>query len=438
MIMKNKCFPSIRVLLTLFALAVFALSIAQTPSVKDTPPLSTGGPESVGMSPDRLAKFDEVAEKLVDSENLPGIVALVARNGKIVYHKAFGIANEKGDQLRKDHIFRIASQTKAITSTAVMILWEEGRFRLDDPISRYIPEFANPKVLTEYNEQDGTYKTRDASREITIRDLLTHSSGIGYGVIDGNPNIKKIYADAGVTDLFTTESITIEQSVKKLAKLPLHHDPGAKWTYSEGLDVLGYFIEVVSGLKFDDFLRQRLFDPLGMDDTWFYLPNDKRDRLVEVLTKEDNVWKKYPKTFYDTDYPIRGAKSFFSGGAGLSSTVLDYATFLQMYLNGGEYDGIRILSRKTVEFIMQNQLAEINYSPNNHQGLAFGVVNDSGESRGGLGSEGTFEWGGYFNTQYWADPQENLIGLLFKQTQGPVRDPSSWMFRQIVLSSIDD
>ncbi len=411
---------------------------AQTPSVKTTPELTEAKPETVGMSPDRIAKFDEIAGKLVDAGNLPGLVALVARNGKIVYHKAYGVANEKGDPLRTDHIFRIASQSKAITSTAVMMLWEEGRFRLTDPISRYIPEFTNPQVLETYNEEDGSYTTRDASREITIRDLLTHSSGIGYGVIDGDERIRKIYEEAGITDLFTTERITIGESVKKLAKLPLHHDPGSKWTYSEGLDVLGYFIEVVSGMSFDEYLRTKLFGPLGMDDTGFYLPESKSDRLVEVMQKNDVKWEKYPVTFYDTDYPIKGAKSFFSGGAGLSSTTKDYAIFLQMYLNGGEYDGIRILSRKTIEFMMKNQLGNIRYSAGSDQGLAFGLVNDTGESMGGLGSEGTFEWGGYFNTQYWADPEEQLIGLLFKQTQGRVSDPTSWMFRQIVISSIDD
>ncbi len=368
------------------------------------------------------------------------MVALIAREGKIVYLKSFGAANAEGEPLRTDHIFRIASQTKAITSTAVMMLWEEARFKLDDPISQYIPEFAKPQLLDTYDEESGEYTTKTATGEITIRQLLTHSSGIGYGVISEDPRFKKIYEDAGITDLVTTEKDTIEDNVKKLAKLPLHHNPGESWTYSLGLDVLGYFIEIVSGMKFDEFLRTRILDPLGMNDTWFYLPDNKTDRLVDVLHKEDGVWKKYPVTFYDPDYPETGAKTFFSGGGGLSSTARDYATFLQMYLNGGELNGVRILSRTTVDVIMANQLSDPGLfgGENSDQGLAFVAVTSKGQARGGVGSEGTFQWGGYFNTTYWADPRENMIGILMKQTRGVVPDPSDWMFRQLAGAAIDD
>lgn len=191
------------------------------------------------------------------------------------------------------------------------------------------------------------------TREITIRHLLTHTSGIGYGQIDKDERIKLIYQKAGITDLYTTEDIPIGENVNKLAALPLHHHPGEQYTYSEGLDVLGYFIEVVSGMSFDVFLKERFFDPLGMEDTWFYLPESKAHRLVPVQHKsEDGTWVPYPVTFYDPDYPVKGARRFFSGGAGLCSTARDYATFLQMYLNGGELNGIRILSRTTLKTIM--------------------------------------------------------------------------------------
>ena len=179
------------------------------------------------------------------------------------------------------------------------------------------------------------------------------------GMIDADKRFKKIYHDAGVTDLFTTENISIEESVKKLAKLPLHHNPGEKFTYSEGLDVLGYFIEIMSGMPFDEFLRTRILDPLGMSDTWFYLPETKQNRLVSVQTKKENKWVNFPVTFYDPDYPVKGAKRFFSGGAGLSSTAKDYATFLQMYLNNGELNGVRILSRTTVQMMLANQIGTI-------------------------------------------------------------------------------
>lgn len=428
----------------LFIILLFALSLtanAQTTSIKKSPLLIETSPESAGMSTERLARIDAMCEKAVLEADIPGVVAFVARNGKIVYWRAFGMAdNQSGRSLKRDDIFRIASQSKAITSTAVMMLWEEGKFRLDDPISKYISEFENPQILESFQYSDTSYTTVAASGEITIRHLITHSSGIGYGKIDGDERFKLIYQKAGITDLFTTENISIEESVKKLAKLPLHHNPGEKFTYSEGLDVLGYFIEVMSGMPFDVFLKKRLLDPLGMNDTWFYLPEDKTNRLVSVQQKSDKgEWVRYPVTFYDPDYPIKGAKRFFSGGAGLSSTAQDYATFLQMYLNGGELNGIRILSRTTIQFMMSNQIGDLfGENASRYYGLAFGVINDKGQSLGGRGSVGTFGWGGYFNTQYFADPKEKIIGVLMKQTQGPLSDDTGWKFRLLVGQAVDD
>ena len=432
-----------RLLLTLTLLAVTFTATAQTHSSQVSPDLEEASPESVGMSTERLDRIDAMLKKSVADGDIPGAVALVARNGKIVFWNAYGMAdNGSSHKLERDDIFRIASQTKAITSTAVMMLWEEGLFRLDDPVSKYIPEFQNPQVIDGFQYSDTTYTTVDADKEITIRHLLTHTSGIGYGVIDGDERFKMIYKKAGITDLFTTENISIGESVKKLAKLPLHHNPGDKWTYSEGLDVLGYFIEVVSGQPFDKFLRERLFDPLGMDDTWFYLPDSKHDRLVTVQApgKGGDSWDRYPVTFYDTDYPKTGAKRFFSGGAGLSSTAKDYATFLQMYLNGGELNGVRILSRTTVQSIMGNHIGDHwgGDDGNSHYGLAFGVVTPKGQDHGGEGSAGTFSWGGYFNTQYFADPEEQIIGIIMKQTQGASKDNTGWRFRLLTGQAVDD
>ncbi|MCG2588638.1 serine hydrolase domain-containing protein [Rhodohalobacter sulfatireducens] len=427
----------------IFTLIFILLSsgvFAQTESQLYTPPLSEGIAEDVGMSDERLSRIDEMILNAIDQNQIPGAAALVARDGEIVYKKAFGLAdNEAGRELRTDTIFRIASQTKAITSTAVMMLWEHGLFQLDDPISDYLPVFGEAQILDTFNADDTTYTTVPAENQITIRDLLTHTSGIGYGVIDGDERFKMIYEKAGVTDLFTTEDITIEESVTKLAKLPLHHEPGEEYTYSEGLDVLGYFVEEVSGMPFDEYLRTHLFDPLGMDDTWFYLPESKHDRLVTVQRKDENGnWESYPVTFYDPDYPREGAMTFFSGGAGLSSTIEDYAKFLQMYLNNGEYAGTRLLSRTTVNFMMQNQVGDLRGDSGRDYGLAFGLVDEKGEAMGGRGSFGTFDWGGYFNTQYFADPNENVIGLIFKQTQGNTGDETGWKFRQLVFQSIDD
>lgn len=427
-------------LITLIIACLVIPGMAQTRSGQFSAPLTPGSPEANGMSVERLDLIDQMIESEIDAGHIPGAVALIARNGKIVYHKAFGQAdNQAGLELKPDQIFRIASQTKAITATAVMMLWEKGLFRLDDPISKYIPEFGKAQLLESFNEADSSFTTTPAENQITIRHLLTHTSGIGYGVIDGDERFRKMYAKAGVMDLFTVEDITIEESVKRLAKLPLHHEPGSKYTYSEGLDVLGYFIELMSGMPFDEFLRTHICDPLDMDDTWFYLPESKYDRLITVQRKDENgKWEPLPYTFYDPDYPIKGARKFFSGGAGLCSTVEDYATFLQMYLNGGEYGGVRLLSRTTVEFMMQNQVGNLLGESGSDYGIAFGLVDEKGEANGGRGSFGTFDWGGYFNTQYFADPEENVIGLIFKQTSGPTGDQTGWKFRQMVFTAIDD
>jgi CubicO group peptidase (beta-lactamase class C family) len=426
-------------LTTVFILFLSLSIIAQTKSVKNSPPLTPAIPESAGMSAERLARIDGMCQKAILDGEVPGIVALVARHGKIVYHKAFGLADMQSERaMQPDDIFRIASQTKAITSTAIMMLWEEGKFQLDDPISKFIPEFKNPGVLYTFSYKDTSYTTVAADKEITIRHLLTHTSGIGYGIIDNDARFKLIYQKAGVMDLFTTGEITIGESVKKLAKLPLHHHPGEKFTYSEGLDVLGYLIEILSGKPFDVFLRERLLDPLGMKDTWFYLPQDKAHRLVRIHLADNGKWKTMPETFYDPDYPIKGAKKFFSGGAGLSSTAKDYATFLQMYLNGGELNGVRILSRTTVQSVMANQVGDLWESPARYYGLAFGVLTAKGQDKGGQGSTGTFDWGGYFNTQYFADPAEGTIGILMKQTQGTTKDNTAWKFRLLIEQAIDD
>jgi len=426
-------------IIAFLCLITVSWSFGQTVSLKNSPLLKEDNAIKVGMSPERLEKIDIMLEKAVAENQVPGIVALIAKKGKIVFHNAYGMAeNDSDKELKKDAIFRIASQTKAITSTAVMMLWEEGKFRLDDPISRYIPEFGEAQILDTYNETDGSYTTIPAENQITIRHLLTHTSGLGYGVIDGDERFQKIYAKEGITDLFTTKDITIGESVKKLAKLPLHHNPGDAYSYSEGLDVLGYFVEVISGIPFDQFLRTHIFEPLQMNDTWFYLPEEKHDRLVSVQHSIDGKWENYPVTFYDTDYPIKGAKRFFSGGAGLSSTAKDYATFLQMYLNDGELNGKRILSRTTVQSIMGNQTGNLFSDSSEYYGLAFGVVTPEGQTSGGIGSAGTFDWGGYFNTQYFADPEEQVIGTLMKQTRGDVDDETGWKFRQMVFAAIDD
>lgn len=422
------------VLLALISLTLFG----QSTSISNSPPLVEGQASEVGMSEERLALIDQMLNEAIEGGEIPGAVALVARKGKIVYHKGLGLADaESGRNFERNDIFRIASQTKAITSTAVMLLWEEGKFRLDDPISKFIPGFKNVLVLDSLIEADSSFIGTPAEKPITIRHLLTHTSGIGYGFID-NEQFRKIYAKAGITDAWTTEPLLLENNIPKLATLPLHHNPGENFVYSEGIDVLGYLIELISGKALDQFFQERLFEPLGMSDTYFYLPESKYDRLVPVQTKKNKTWVRFTTPVYDVDYPILGAKTYFSGGGGLSSTALDYATFLQMYLNQGELNGVRVLSRTTVQVIMANQIGDIWGNSGSYHGLAFQVIDQIGEDQGGRGSAGTFEWGGYFNTQYFAGPKEQVIGILMKQTQGNTGDQTAWKFRQLLGQAIDD
>jgi CubicO group peptidase (beta-lactamase class C family) len=422
-----------------FMLAALAFAaFSQTNSIQNSPPLSEASPSSVGISEERLLLIDDMLKEAVAGDLIPGAVALVARNGKIVYHKAHGLADHlESKAQKKDDIFRIASQTKAITSTAVMMLWEEGKFRLDDPISRYIPEFQHMVIFESFNEADSSFTAKPAEKPITIRQLLTHTSGVGYGFID-NDEFRKIYAKAGIIDAFSTQDVSIEENIKKLAKMPLHFEPGTKFKYAEGLDILGYLIEKLSGMPLDQFFQEGMFDPLGMQDTYFYLPDSKADRLVSVQTLKDGKWERVTSHFaYDPEYPVVGAKRFFSGGGGLCSTAKDYASFLQMYLNKGELNGKRLLSRTTVDIIMANHIGDF-WDPGSYHGLAFGVVDQTGADRGGSGSAGTFDWGGYFNTQYFADPNEQIIGILMKQTLDIPGDPTGWKFRQMVFQTIDD
>ena len=420
-----------------FFLTALLLS-ACVESTQKEPALTYTTPESVGVSSDRLANIDQMLSTAVTTNEIPGVVALVARDGKIVYHKAFGMADAiDGTPMDKTKLFRIASQTKAITCTATMMLWEEGLFMLDDPIGKYLSEFSQMGLLESFNEADSSFTLTPIDKPITIRHLLTHTSGLGYGFIDGDDRFRKIFIKNSIIDAFTTKSVVLKDNMQKLAKLPLHHLPGEKWTYGEGIDVLGYLVETLSGMPLDQFFKTRIFEPLGMNDTYFYLPENKADRLVTLHKKEDGNWIKYPtSTYFDPDFPRKGAKSYFAGGAGLTSSPLDYVRFLQMYLNEGELDGNRLLSPTTVKVILSNQIGDLRIDTGLTQGLAFGLITENGGTLGGRGSAGTFEWGGYFNTSYFADPKTQTIGILMKQAIEIPKDDTGWKFRQLVGASI--
>ena len=387
----------------------------------------------------RLNSIEELLNKDIEENNLPGAVVLVGDDKGIVYKKAFGVKNPiTMEKYKDDDIFRIASMTKAITSVAVLKLWEKGKIYLDDPIEKYIPEFKDVEIFESFNEKDSSYTSKSTSKKITVRQLLTHTSGIGYDFIDGNPSIKAIYHKKKQSFMkngvmcFCDGDVSIGEAIENLADVPLHHEPGEKFTYGMGLDVLGYMIEIVSGKKLDKFFREEIFEPLEMNDTYFYLPSEKEDRLVPVLTKSENEWVIFKDDRFNENYPVEGEKKFFAGGCGLSSTVEDYYKFLSVFINNGNYKGKSFISKQTNDLIFQNQLPEeFGFGV----GLAFGVVLDKDLKSGGTGTAGTISWGGYWNTSYFADPNDKVIGVIFKQTQN-IPDNSSNIFRRLVVSSV--
>ncbi len=416
-------------------LPFIAILLAFTLSCQHEPPvLRESSPASACVSAERLTRIDNLIRQGVDSGWIAGADALIARNGRIVYYKAFGVKDlESRSPMLKNDIFRIASQTKAITSIAAMMLFEEGKFLLDDPVSKYIPEFANPKVLDQFNEKDTTYTTVPAKREITVRDLLTHTSGIDYAEI-GSPRMKAIYAKAGIPAGFVSDRILLADKMKILGRQPLVHQPGEKWTYGLNVDVVGYLVEIWSGKSLDEFFRSRIFEPLGMNDTYFYLPKDKQARLVKVSTEDQNH-KVIPIQLPSANYPLVEG-TYFSGGAGLSSTTEDYAKFLQMLLNHGVYNGRRLLARRTIDLITSNQIGGLEVGPNKF-GLGFELTTEAGQTVLGM-SEGSFSWGGYYATTYWADPEEQVVGLLFFQQIPLTHSGIQSKFKAMVYQALED
>lgn len=404
--------------------------------------LQTAPPSSVQVSEERLKKIDLLIQQYIDSGWINGATGLIARNGKIVYYKGLGyddISSKK--PLRKDAIMRIASQTKAVTSVAVMMLYEEGKFLLDDPISKYIPEFKNPVVLDSFNASDTTYTTVPAKSEITIRQLLTHTSGIHYAQI-GNKAFNAIYAKAGIVAGIGVERIKLADIMKKLGPLPLAHQPGEKFTYGLNTDLLGYLVEVMSGMSLDSFLKKKIFDPLGMKDTYFYLPAEKQNRLATLYTEDDSKHiKKAPETmdingtFY-SDYPKTNG-TYFSGGGGLSSTAYDYAVFMQMLLNNGEYNGKRILSRNTIRMMTSNQIGDLALGRGNAFGLGFEVVTEKG-SVFSPRPQGSYSWGGMFSSSYWIDPKEKMVAQFFLQLYPNSHSDIHEKFKVLAYQALND
>ena len=363
----------------------------------------------------KLAKIDELVNDYIANHWLNGATIIIAKDNQLVYHKAYGYANATTKKpMPENAIYRIMSQSKAITSLAVLQLFEQGKFNLDDPIANFIPSFKNQTVIDQVNLKDTTYTTIPAKRQVTIRDLLTHSSGIDYTDI-GSEKMSAIYNKAGIPSGLGYFNASLLEKMTALGKLPLAHQPGEKFTYGLNSDLLGCLVEIVSGMSLETYCQKNIFDPLGMKDTYFNVPIQKADRMPNVYTEnEQHEIIDWAPTFrkIDPNYPFM-KKTYFSGGAGLSATAYDYAIFLQMILNKGLYNGKQIISPRTAEIMVSPQLDFIKSSDDNFS-LGFSVTSAK-SAQLNLRNAGSFSWGGYYGTNYWADPKANLIVLIMTQ-----------------------
>lgn len=392
-------------------------------------PTVRGDDKPAGISREKLDQIPEMLKKAVEKQQIAGGSALVAQRGRILQLTSVGYQDiEAKTPLKESTIFRIASMSKPITSVAVMILVDDGKLKVTDPLSKFVPEFKEMQVLVP--TKDGKHETVKANREITIHDLLTHSSGITYRIMN-KPILSKMYADAGVSDGLVETPGTQGDNAKKIAKLPLVCQPGAAWEYGLNTDVLGHVVEVVSGKTLEEFFRERIFAPLKMNDTSFIIPNEKRTRLSALygpgadksLARIGDKPVTQGLIQFSATYPVRDANSkYFSGGGGLVSTIGDYFRFCQMMLNKGELDGARILKAETVAEMTKNQLGDlrIQFPGTDLMGYGFGVLSEKGkEAAKDPAGAGTYSWGGAFGTLFWIDPKNEVIGIFMTQAYPP-------------------
>lgn len=391
-------------------------------------------PATLGFNVELLSGIDSLLYKQIEEEKIAGAVALVAKDGQIAYEKAFGWKDiEAGSEMNTNQLFRIASMTKIITTVAILQLYEKGQLSLDDPVEKFIPEFSDPVVITSFNEETGEFETRPAERSITIHDLLTHTAGIQYGF--SSSTFSRIYSDAGVPDLGTEQHKTIEETMSILGNLPLAHDPGEAFTYGLNTDVLGRVVEVVSGISLADYFTENFFSPLGMSDTAFYHPG-REDDLTTLYTIRDEIFMPLPdneSTTITPNFPVNGAMTYYSGGAGLTSTALDYFIFLQTLLNGGIWDGFRIIEQETWEMMSSNQIGDL--WGDNKFGYGLSITTPEGVEEG-LRPVGSLGWGGAFQTTFWIDPANEMVVVLMTQViPSPYRDELFKSFERALYSA---
>jgi CubicO group peptidase (beta-lactamase class C family) len=394
-------------------------------------------PEIVGFSAERLTRISASLQKYIDGGKVAGMISLVSRKGKVVHCDRYGWKDLASRQpMELDTIFRIYSMSKPIVSSAAMMLLEENRFHLNDPVSAYLPAFTNMKVIGQQNGDE--VELVDARREITIRDLFTHSSGLSYG-FDDEDYQDRLYQQKVWKLRETRPELTLAEVVDIVGGLPLRFHPGSDYHYSFSIDVLGRLVEVISGIPLDRYLQDRIFDPLGMVDTAFWVPPEKAHRLASNYSPDDKAPGKIkdidPNHKSEYTRPVK----FFSGGGGLVSTTSDYLRFCQMLLNKGELEGTRLLGRKTVEFMFQNHLPAgvyLNQDPSCGFGLGGAVILDAAKTQM-LGSNGLWWWGGAASTLFWIDPQEELIGLLMLQLMSSPY-PLEMEYRNLVYQALVD
>lgn len=404
--------------LLFFTLTLF-VSCSPVETAEESFSFTSGDPDTNGFHSDSLAVVTTFLEDAVENKWIPGAVALIVKDGAILYEEAVGFSDiESNRPVATDDIFRLASMTKAITSAAVLMLADQNLLHIDDPVSAYIPEFSDPMVIEAVDFSDTTWTSEPADREITIHHLLTHTSGISYGFTDST--MSAIYTKNSIPDGLVADNIEIGKTMPALGKLPLKHNPGEMWTYGLSTDILGRVVEVVSGKPLDQFFRSEIFEPLGMDDTAFYLPQEKADRLVPLYMNPDrNVLEKVTETGMGDSGPVSpqelfvGKGTYFSGGAGLTGTARDYQRFMQMVLNHGELGGLRLMSEETARLMHDHQIGDLRVGTNGFS-YGFQVTLEDGSQNNGR-EAGSLGWGGIFQTTYWMNPEENISVVLMTQ-----------------------
>jgi CubicO group peptidase (beta-lactamase class C family) len=384
----------------------------QTALAAGPQPLPSAKAENVGMSTERLTRLSEGMKSLVDQGRLAGVVTMVARHGKVIEFEAIGKRDIAANlPMQKDSIFRIYSMTKPITGVAMMMLFEEGKWQLNDPVAKYVPEFADLKVYG--TDANGNVVLKDQAHPVTMRELMSHTGGFTYGYFSNTP-VDKLQREADVLNV----NNTLEEMIKRVAKLPLNAQPGSEWHYSISVDIQGYIVQKLSGMPFEEFLEKRIFKPLNMVDTGFYVPADKLKRLAEYYSYGKDGRLEVVRGGINHDFSAKPA--FSSGGGGLVSTATDYMRFCQMLLNGGKLDGVRLLSPRSVELMRTNVLppAMPTLSPGAGFGLDFAVYTDV-VAAGGYYGKGTYYWGGAAGTWFWIDPTDELIVIgMIQQAAG--------------------